>query len=297
MATAGSSNAPHMKSMFGLQADSKLASAPIYGFGTQERPEPASMEKGGKTSPGPIYLPGSESGGLRRAPEHSFGVSHRYATSAQKFLGSPVPGPGQYLNTVATGKQPHSQKYSYPTWKFGTGTRDDQAKVFISPAHSEGQPEFITSPGPCAYQHIGSLGGQADSRKPTNAQVGLGTAQRFFSNKAPADQVPGPGTYYLHPAVARQVHSHKTSKPINSFTKADRDRTAQAEYLGKNLLTGYSKASPGPAVYTMTESVGPQVSSVKKNPPKYGFGTCDRFGYIALVDKANQTPGPGSYSL
>jgi len=289
--------APYMKSMLGMQSDSKLPSAPIYGFGTQERPEPASMEKGGKTSPGPVYYPPAGSGGLRTAPEHSFGVSHRYSLSAQKFLGSPVPGPGQYLHTTAVGKQTHSQKHSYSSWKFGTGTRDDQAKVFISPAHSDGQPEFISSPGPCAYQHIGSIGSQADSRKSTTPMVGLGTAQRFFTKSASADAVPGPGTYKLHPSVAKQVHSHKTSKPINSFPKADRDRTAQAEYLGKKLVVGEGRASPGPAVYTMTESVGPQVSSVKKNPPKYGFGTCDRFGYISLTNKACQTPGPGSYSL
>ena len=128
MSASPQAGAPHMKSMLGMQHNSKLPSAPIFGFGTEERPDPARMEKGGHTSPCPIYRPTHLSGGLRKAPAHSFGVSHRYALSAQKHTGAPAPGPGQYQNTEAIGRQSDSQKHSYSTWKFGTSTRSDQDK-------------------------------------------------------------------------------------------------------------------------------------------------------------------------
>lgn len=292
-----------MKSMLGTQSNSLLSSSPIYGFGTEERTNPAAMERGGKTSPGPIYQPTRNAGGLRKAPAHSFGVSHRYSLSAQKHTGSPVPGPGQYIQTEAVGKQADSQKPSYSTWKFGTSTRGDQAKVFMSAEMAKTVPEYIDSPGPCAYEHLGSFGMQQDSRKPSNESYGMGTAKRFFygDKKISGDPrgggVPGPGTYMLHPATGGQVSSMKSSYPINSFPKADRERTAEKEYLNKQLLTGWGKASPGPAVYSLNKSVGDQVLSVKKNCPHYGFGTADRFSYQDRIAKAAQTPGPGSYSL
>ena len=55
--------------------------------------------------------------------------------------------------------------------------------------------------------------------------------------------------------------------------------------------------SPGPAVYSATQSVGNQVSSQRPNVPKFGFGTADRFGYMDVAIRAMQTPGPGSYSI
>jgi len=298
---AAMAGASYRKSMFGLQANSELPSAPAYGFGTEERPAPAALEKGGKISPGPVYNPLTGAGGVRRAPSHSFGVSHRYTLSSQKQSGTPVPGPGAYMHMESVGKQSDSQKHSYSTWKMGTSTRGDQAKVFISPEYAKAVPEFISSPGPCAYQHIGSLGGQADSRKPTNPLIGLGTSERFFyGSKDPRETgTPSPVAYKLHPAVGLQVSSMKPSYPVNSFPKADRDRTAKAEFLSKSLAekAANPKASPGPAIYTLKNSVGKQASSVKPNCPQFGFGTCDRFNYQQIVGKGTQTPGPGSYSL
>jgi len=170
--------------------------------------------------------------------------------------------------------------------------------VYLSNEHQKSVPESICSPGPCSYDHVGSVGLQCDSRKPTNTSSKLGTSDRFFYDKKDPRKstVPGPGTYVLQNAVGAQVSSMKPSYPVNSFPRADRERTAEAEYLGKKLLSGRSRASPGPAVYSLADSVGNQVSSVKRNVPHYGFGTADRFAYQALVGKASQTPGPGTYS-
>jgi len=199
-------------------------------------------------------------------------------------------------------RQHDSQKHSYSTWKFGTSTRADQAKVFISPAHAKSVTEFIDSPGPCAYGHKGSLGNQHDSRKTTNESFGMGTSDRFFydSNASVISEkgVPGPGTYQLRSAQGRQVTSNKPSYPINSFPRADRDRTAQNVYFGhKQQISFWGKNSPGPAVYSPTASVGAQVSSEKPNVPKFGFGTADRFSYINIGQRAMQSPGPGAYSI
>ena len=106
---------------------------------------------------------------------------------------------------------------------------------------------------------------------------------------------PDEGTVWLQ---GKQVTSNKTSYPISSFTRADRDRTASTVYLGpKQQLAFWGRNSPGPAVYTPTGAVGGQVSSEKPNVPKFGFGTADRFAYINIGQRAMQSPGPGAYSI
>jgi len=289
--------APMRKSMLGMQADSRLTSAPAYGFGTAERPGPASIDKAGAGSPGPVYYAKPTAGGIRSAPSHSFGVSHRYSLASQKNLGSPTPGPDQYTLEGAFSTQHDSQRFDGQTWKFGSSTRADQTKVFVSAEHAKTVSEFVDSPGPCAYIHVGSFGDQCDSRKKTTAAFGLGTNERFFHGKKNGISkpgVPGPGAYVLGPSHGRQVSSIKQSYPINSFPKADRDKSAAAQYLGPKHLQTWGRGSPGPAVYTLKDSVGTQISSAKPNAVHAGFGTADRFAYMNSVQ---QTPGPGSYSV
>jgi len=291
---------PYMKSMMGIQSNSKLRSSPNYGFGTAVRPDMSNMQKGGKASPGPIYNPDIEVG-RPSSPQHSFGVSHRYAVSARKSAGAEIlPGPGQYTHSTSVGAQMNSQKHSAQTVKFGTGTREDRAKIFISHAHSASDTTSISSPGPAAYslQNEGSVGGNyADSKKHSSPEIGIGTSRRFFNKSGAADVVPGPGSYKLQASVGRQIHTHRRTDPVNSFTRADRDKIAQKQYLGKKLWIP-THDSPGPqAPYSLPASVGIQHSSARKNTAKYGFSRADRFGYIDQGAKQCNTPGPGSYSL
>ncbi len=223
--------------MLGKQPNSTLPSAPEYGFGTAERPGPASIDKAGQGSPGPVYFPKKGSGGHPSAPSHSFGVSHRYSQGAQKHLGTPMPGPGQYSLGGAFNAQQSSERFEAETWKFGTATRGHMAKVYVSAEHAKSVAEFIDSPGPCAYKQGGSFGDQKDSRKPSSAAFGLGTSERFYyggqlANGIAKPSMPGPGSYQLNASHGRQLLSEKTTLPINSFPKADRDRTAAAVYLG-----------------------------------------------------------------
>lgn len=295
--------------MLGKQASSERPSAPEYGFGTAERAQLNAklfvskdmvQDKFGTASPGPVYKPTAVDGRFQNAPHQSFGTSHRHDITTMKRSAHPQPGPGQYTIPGSVSRQHDSQKFSYSSWKFGTSTRADQAKVFVSPAHAKSVTEFIDSPGPTAYGHKGSLGNQSDSRKTTNESYGMGTSDRFFyDNPTQMDKAsPGPGTYTLRSAQGRQVTSNKTSYPISSFPRADRDRTATTVYLGpKQQQAFWGRNSPGPAVYSPTASVGGQVSSEKPNAPKSGFGTADRFAYINIGQRAMQSPGPGAYSV
>jgi len=301
---------PHRKSMLGQQHSSRFRSSPSYGFGTAERAQLSNKvfiskemvsDRYGVGSPGPVYYPKSVDGRLHTAPAHSFGASHRYSFASMKRSSGSVPGPGQYTLTGSVTRQSDSQKHSYSSWKFGTSTRGDQAKVFVSPAHAKSVTEFIDSPGPCAYKHSGSMSKQSDSRKATNESFGMGTSSRFFyDNDSNLERhgAPGPGTYTLRSAQGKQVTSDKSTLPIASFPRADRDRTANTVYLGpKQQQSFWGRNSPGPAVYSPTASVGTQVSSDRPNVPKFGFGTADRFAYINIGQRAMQSPGPGSYSV
>ncbi|KAL1529135.1 hypothetical protein AB1Y20_000095 [Prymnesium parvum] len=302
---------PSRRSMLGTQHSSSHRSAPSYGFGTAERSRPGGgkvfiskdmvTDQFGMNSPGPVYHPKSIDGRFSTAPSHSFGTSHRYSASQQKVFGASSPGPGQHMLPSSISKQMDSQKQSYSSWTFGTSTRQDQAKVYVSAQLAKGVSEFVDSPGPVAYEHSGAFNSQIDSRKKTNESYGLGTSQRFFyehSHSGERAASPGPGTYNLRSAYGRQVTSDKPSYPSSSFPKADRDKTAVTVYLGpKQQAAFWGRNSPGPAVYTLTQAVGPQNSSRRPNMPKFGFGTSDRFAYMDLATRASNTPGPGSYSI
>ena len=334
---------PRRKSSLGKQASARFRSAPDYGFGTMERAQADKVfiskemegDKFGQGSPGPVYAPKAVDGHYHTPSAYSFGASHRYAFASMKRSGATIPGPGQYTLNGSVAKQADSQKHSYSSWKFGTSTRADQAKVFVSPAHAKSVTEFIDSPGPSAYGHKGSIGTQANSTKNSSGSYvraprrilfhfisplptpesfifsdvfasrcmhtqGMGTAERFHADKA-ADSdksFPGPGTYTLRSAMGRQVTGDRPSYAVNSFPRADRDKTATTVYIGKaQSLAFWGRGSPRPAVYTPTASVGYQPSSSKPNVPKFGFGTADRFAYINIGQRAMQSPGPGAYSV
>ena len=297
--------------MLGQQYSSRLPSAPSYGFGTSERTQLSEkiyisrdmvVDKLGKASPGPKYRPTAFDGRVPTAPSPSMGTSARYPVVGQagRGDGDPVPGPGQYSVHGALSPQHVSQRESASSWKFGTSTRDDQAKVYVSAAHAKVQPVFVDSPGPATYGSAGGLGEQPDSRKSSNHGFGMGTSARFFYDEhgARARALPGPGQYTLRSGQGRQVTSTKPSLPMAAFSRADRDKTALSVYMGRRQEQAFwGRNSPGPAVYSPQQAVGYQALSVKPNLPKFGFGTASRFGYIDVANRAMQSPGPGSYSI
>lgn len=297
------------KSMLGSQVSSLLASSPSFGFGTEERLKASSVKAGGLTaSPGPVYFPSSATyNNYPHSPSHSFGASHRYTLSSSGLTqrtgrGDTVPGPGMYHSPAAITKQSDSRKHSFSSFGFGTSTRADQSKIFVSAEHAKTETNFIDSPGPCAYRQDGSFGLQTSSRAHSSASYKMGTSDRFFhdrkTGKADADLTPSPGTYRVERAVGKQASSMKPSYPHSSFTKADRDRTSLALYQGKLQRSAcWGRHSPGPGLYGVPSTLGTQASSVKRSAPRAGFGTAGRFDYIDSALRERNTPGPGSYSV
>ena len=155
--------------------------------------------------------------------------------------------------------QKSSEKHSYASWGFGTSTRADRSKIFISHAHAKTETGFIDSPGPCAYRQEGSMGSQVSSRSHSTSSYRIGTSQRFFHDKGVADAGPAPGTYRTPRAMGKQMSSQKPTYPTSSFTKADRNRTATAVYLGpKQQGAFWGRNSPGPALYSTPSTLGTQ---------------------------------------
>lgn len=286
---------PFRKSTLGVQAESKMRTNPQWTFGSEERPGPTSYDTA--HTPGPVYRVHASAGSVRRPPAYSFGVSYRSVIGGRDE-GS-FPGPGQYRQNDSVGRQSNSRMHSYANWKFGTSTREDQSKVFLGADAAKSVPEFIHSPGPAVYNSISSMSTQRDSRKPSSENFGFGSSMRFHdAPKTPgaANGFPSPAAYSLHSAVGKQISSVKSSYPVNSFPLADRYRTAAVQYLGRQFV-GAPRVSPGPAVYSLNDSVGTQVSSTRRSSGKFGFGTADRFGYQDISIKQADTPGPGSYSM
>ena len=66
--------------------------------------------------------------------------------------------------------------------------------------------------------------------------------------------------------MGKQTNSQKPTYPTNSFTKADRNRTADALYLGpKQQSAFWGRNSPGPALYSTPSTLGTQVEGIRKS--------------------------------
>ena len=104
------------------------------------------------------------------------------------------------------------------------------------------------------------MGSQVSSRSHSTSSYRIGTSQRFFHDKGVADAGPAPGTYRTPRAMGKQMSSQKPTYPTSSFTKADRNRTATAVYLGpKQQAAFWGRNSPGPAAaYTTPSTLGTQ---------------------------------------
>ena len=88
------------------------------------------------------------------------------------------------------GDQVHSMRRSSPSFGFGSSTRTQAAKVFLSSDHAKlSTPGF--SPGPSAYTLRASVGTQADGRKASSPQWVFGSSDRFGYGSKREVQNPG----------------------------------------------------------------------------------------------------------
>jgi len=194
------------------------------------------------------------------------------------------------------GAQPLSRRKTSPQFGFGSSTREDQEKVFISQDHAElnagGVPR---SPGPATYVMRAAVGPQVNGQLKSSPLWGFGSDERFRGLKGANN--PGPGTYALNPSIGPQPVGTMSSLPKWGFGSSTREHQAKVFITAKHAELNTEVArSPGPAVYTMRNAVGPQVNARIKSMPSWVFGSDNRFDYTD-VKRAAATPGPGTYPL
>jgi hypothetical protein len=88
------------------------------------------------------------------------------------------------------GDQVHSKRRSAPMFGFGSSTRSQAAKVFLSSEHAKLSTSGF-SPGPSAYTLRASVGTQADGRKASSPQWVFGSSTRFMTGSKREMQNPG----------------------------------------------------------------------------------------------------------
>lgn len=194
------------------------------------------------------------------------------------------------------GDQAHSKRRSSPCYGFGSGTRAQASKVFLSSEHAKlSTPGF--SPGPSAYTLRASVGSQADGRKASSPQWVFGSSDRFGMNGGTKGvQNPGPGSYDMASGVGQQVSSSKQTQPMFGFGTANRQHVAKVFVSEEHNKSLHGCESPGPQMYTLLGAVGTQQLSATRNQPSWVFASSNRFQY-EHVKRAATSPGPGAYTL
>lgn len=200
------------------------------------------------------------------------------------------------------GDQPEGRKKSAPSFSFGTSSREQAGKVFVSQEHTALATAGKHSPGPAVYLLPASVGGkQPDGRRKDPPSWGFGTAQRFRRPGATEKpdghrgNNPGPGYYSKPPAsVGPQVLGRFSSAPLVGFGTAERKDVRKVWISQEHQKTDcHGLESPGPAAaYEIKSTMGKQESSEIPNPPSWVFGSSSR----AKDGAGGISPGP-AYSL
>lgn len=267
------------RTTLGPQVSSKKTSAPCYGFGsgtreTQERvfvsKEHAALASGASRSPGPAVYDHLPAVGPQVNGAMESAPRWAFGTD-QRFERAnrstfDNPAPGKYDVQPGVGIQASSTKQSMPHYGFGSSTRANQAKVYVTEEHNKTSDYGKNSPGPCAP---------------------------YTHNPAVGNQVLsyGPNIYGSGPSGS----TRNGSQPSWVMGKAQRfDKMSSTDWV------------PAPGTYSITASVGAQVSSSKPSRPRIGFGTSNREHaakvYISAEHEkvsggSKDAPGPGAYPV
>lgn len=298
------------RSMLGVQHDSRKTSSPVFGFGSADRNALArvfiSVEHCradfGKVGPGAVYDLQSGFGTQNSSknsnpPKFTFGTASRFLQpSAARAKRNPqVPGPGAYSAGSSIGKNPESNKINQAAFGFGTATRDDARRVFISAAAAKVR-FGAESPGPAAYSNSAiqhGVGAQPSSQRRTEPSFSIGTEKRLkYDYVERAKKTPGVGLYATQASVGAQTLSANQNEPCFGFGTATRDDAGKV-FLGKEQSkVRFGAESPGPASLGpgAFRGTGRMVQSTKSTAPNATFG-----GSARSLGIGEATPGPGSY--
>ena len=318
---------PGTLSMLGPQATRE--SAPSFGFGSGTRAhrekvfisqEHSSLSSG--ESPGPavytqIPAVGIQQDSLKHSAAHyGFGTSDRdmvarvFISHEHAALTAPKGVPGaNYEQETSVGKQANSKRATLPYYSFGSSTRDDANKVFISREHAKitGGAKLHEGPKYEISAVTGSLGTQAASYGPTGFQRhikngtqpswAMGKAERFGKSSTGSSVAPGPGAYTTATAVSKQVISTKPSLPLYGFGSSTRDHQEKVFISPEHSAVTGGGEAPGPGTYPMGPMTGAKVASSRQVTGKsWGFGTSQRF-HDPLAKTRAANPGPGMYMI
>lgn len=190
------------------------------------------------------------------------------------------------------GDQPSSRRPSSPNYGFGTGTRANQEKVFVSQEHARAAAQPF-SPGPASYNLLAAVGPQVDGSKPSSPRYGFGSQDRW-TPKNRKEVRPGPGTYEFAVANGDQVSSRSPTSPRFGFGSSTRAGMAKVFISQDHNKDLFGINSPGPQTNTtLTDAIGPQILSRNVGQPAWVMGKAERF--TAERSTAANSPGPGTY--
>ncbi|PRW45654.1 histidine triad (HIT) [Chlorella sorokiniana] len=265
--------ATSLRSGFGDQPLSNRASAPAAGFGSSSRDAYGKQDTISKQVLSTVASP----------PRMRFGTSKRPGMAEK----TDAPGPGAYKIKPALGSTVESTRASAPSVKFGSGSRDQANRLFISAEHEKCQ-VGVDSPGP-SYTIPAALGKQQLSTKKSAGAFVMPRGQRFVDNDVrEAAQKPGAGAYTVPSTIGGSPV--KRNSPTVKFGSGTRDQANRLFISAEHEKGSFGTCSPGPVTANPASSMGRQVQSSKSSAGSIGFGTGKR-----LADHASDVPGPGAY--
>ena len=101
----------------------------------------------------------------------------------------------------------------------------------------------------------------------------------------------GDSNGFVRSMLGPQISSSRATAPIFGFGSSTREHAAKIFISAEHAKLSTKTISPGPALYTMPSTVGPQVDGAIESAPRWAFGSAQRFNAITK----NNLPGPGSY--
>ena len=171
---AAVSGSASMQSLYSTSKRGHKGVSPSFGFGTASRaqagklstPNPAGMESPGPTRYNlPSSIGGKQPDGRKKDPPvwsqaKAGRFVHGYGKSEAR------PGPTAYNLPAVVGASDNPQATAEPKWRFGTSTREQGRKVYVSQQHTLTEVAGKLSPGPAKYQLPTALG-----RKQPNGRI------------------------------------------------------------------------------------------------------------------------------
>ena len=177
---------------------------------------------------------------------------------------------------------------------FGSSTRDQVKKLFISQKHTLTMLAGTQSPGPAKYNLPNSVGGkQPDGRKADAASWSISSKARI-PVEAGQDT---PDFYNLPAAVGPQPDGKIANAPVYGFGTSTREIRARTFISQEhNMGSAPFVPTPGPAgPYKLANSLGNQPSSRKATSPRVSFAKQSRWAAHERELARNTVPGPGAY--